>query len=242
MISIKQLSVSYHSNNVLQNLSLNLEDGEIYSLIGPSGCGKSTLLKVLSGIKNDFTGSIEYNGKPIQKESISIGYVPQNYGLLEWKTVKDNIYLPLKLHKKKINEAENEDILQSLEIKDLLKKYPQELSGGQKQRVALARAFIIRPNLLLMDEPFSALDAFTSSASQDLFLRIWSKYRVTTLFITHNISEAVSIGKHILLMNKTEKSIIEQIDNSTFGKTDNDIEKIQLTLKVKQLFEKGISE
>lgn len=241
MISIKQLSVSYSLNNVLQNLSLNLEDGEIYSLIGPSGCGKSTLLKVLSGIKNDYTGSIEYNGKPIQEEQLSIGYVPQNYGLLEWKTVKDNIYLPFRLHKKKINEAENEDILQSLEIKDLLKKYPQELSGGQKQRVALARAFMTHPNLLLMDEPFSALDAFTSSASQELFLRIWSKYKVTTLFITHNISEAVSIGKHILLMNKTEKRIIEQISNDTFGKTNNDTEKIQLTLKVKQLFEKGVS-
>jgi len=242
MISIKQLSTGYNSINVLQNLSLTLEEGEIYSLIGPSGCGKSTLLKVLSGIKKDYTGIIEYNGKPISKEPISIGYVPQNYGLLEWKTVKENIFLPLKLNKSKTNEDERDDILQSLEITDLLHKYPKELSGGQKQRVALARAFIIRPTLLLMDEPFSALDAFTSAASQDLFLRIWSKYKVTTLFITHNIPEAVAIGKHILLMNKTDRKITDRIDNTTFGKRDNDIERMELSLKIKELFEKGISE
>lgn len=242
MISIEQLSVCYGEEKVLQNFSLELNKGEIYSLIGPSGCGKSTLLKVLCGINKDYTGNISYNGKPIKTEAISIGYVPQNYGLLAWKTVKENIYLPLKLDKKKqINSAENNDILDSLEIRDLLKKYPAELSGGQKQRVALARAFITRPDLLLMDEPFSALDAFTSSASQELFLRIWSKYKVTTLFITHNITEATAIGKHILLMDNTKRKIFNRIENQYFGSANSQTEQMRLSLEIKNIFEKEIT-
>ena len=242
MISIKNLFVYYNTEKVLENFSAELNKGEIYSLIGPSGCGKSTLLKVLCGIKKDYSGEITFNDKPIKSEAISIGYVPQNYGLLAWKTVYENIYLPLKLDKKKqINETEVNDILNSLEIRDILNKYPSELSGGQKQRVALARAFIARPDLLLMDEPFSALDAFTSSASQELFLRIWSKYKVTTLFITHNIAEATSIGKHILLMDKAERKIFHQVENEYFGLDDKENEKVQLAIHLKTIFEKEIT-
>jgi len=241
MISIKNLSVKYGQSEILKDFSMELSDGDIYSLIGPSGCGKSTLLKVLSGIKKDYTGNIDYNGLPIDDQKISIGYVPQNYGLLDWKTVSANIYLPLKLDKNKVfREKENEDILHSLEIEDLLNRYPRELSGGQKQRVALARAFISQPDLLLMDEPFSALDAFTSVASQELFLRLWSKYRVTTLFITHNIHEAVSIGKHIVLVGKSSKKIVEQIENPTFGIDGDEIDKLQLADRIINMFRKKL--
>jgi len=242
MLSINNLSVAYGGEKVLTDFSLNLADGEIYSLIGPSGCGKTTLLKVLCGIKKDYTGNINYNAVNVDDKSVSVGYVPQNYGLLDWKTVEGNIYLPLKLDKsKKISDDENQDILTSLEINDLLKKYPSELSGGQRQRVALARAFVTRPSLLLMDEPFSALDTFTSSASQELFLRIWSKYKVTTLFITHNIMEAVSVGKHILMMSKTDRKIISQVENIYFEEPENETGKMRLATEVKKMFENSIS-
>jgi len=240
MISIKNLSVKYGQSEILEDFSLDLMKGEIYSLIGPSGSGKSTLLKVLCGIKKDYTGIIEYNGKPIEAQRISIGYVPQNYGLLDWKTAQDNIFLPLKIDRNKPGrEKENNDILHSLEITDLLKRYPRELSGGQKQRIALARAFISQPDLLLMDEPFSALDAFTSSVSQKLFMRLWEKYSVTTLFITHNILEAFSIGKHILLLGKSSKKIVSRIENPVFGKdpADAEPEKIKLSADIIKLFE-----
>ncbi|NDW18340.1 ABC transporter ATP-binding protein [Dysgonomonas sp. 216] len=241
MISINSLTVKYNETEVLKNFSLNLDKGEIYSMIGPSGCGKSTLLKVLCGIKKDYIGDVLYNGEPIEHAKLSVGYVPQNYGLLDWKKVEDNIYLPLMLDKnKKVKETEVLDILNSLEIEDLLKRYPRELSGGQKQRVALARAFISQPDLLLMDEPFSALDAFTSSASQKLFLRIWNKYKVTTLFITHNIQEAVSIGRHVLLMGKVSRNLIDNIDNPTFGVADSDMEKMQLANTIVKKFEETV--
>lgn len=217
MLSIEHLFVNYGQTKVLKDFSLRICEGEIYSLIGPSGCGKSTLLKVLCGIQKEYKGNIFYKGSTINHKLLYIGYVPQQYGLLDWIKVKDNIFLSSKLDKSKgINENEAKDIIQSLEIEDLLNRYPRQLSGGQKQRVALARAFVARPQLLLMDEPFSSLDTFTSKASQKLFLRLWKKYKVTTLFITHNIHEAVSIGKHIILMSKTPGQIIEQIENPLF--------------------------
>ena len=241
MISIKNLTVSYGRTEVLKDFSLSLAQGEIYSLIGPSGCGKSTLLRVLCGIKKEYSGSIEFNGKPVEQQKIPIGYVPQNYGLLDWKTVKQNIFLPLVLDKtKQPREKETRDILDSLEIEDLMNRYPRELSGGQKQRVALARAFISQPGLLLMDEPFSALDAFTSAASQELFLRLWNKYRVTALFITHNIHEAVSIGKHILLMDKSSGKIVKQIENHAFGDGNDRMEKLRLTDEIINMFSKTL--
>ncbi len=235
MISIRNLSVHYNRTEVLTNFCLEMEEGRIYSLVGPSGSGKSTLLKVIAGIKKDYIGEIEYNGIDISRYPVSIGYVPQNYGLLDWKKVSQNIELPWIINNiKPHREEEYQDIIESLEITNLLDRYPGELSGGQKQRIALARAFIMKPDLLLMDEPFSALDAFTSTASQKLFLRLWNKYRVTTLFITHNIHEAVSIGNCILLMGKNKKNIIGRFENTETTAGD------KLASEIYSKFEKSI--
>lgn len=234
MLSIKDLNAGYGTLNVLNDFSLDIREGEIYSLIGPSGCGKSTLLKVLCGIQ-PYAGTITYRGKEFNTKEISIGYVPQQYGLLDWKTVEQNILLPFLLHKdKKKQDSEIQDIIQSLEIEDMMNRYPSQLSGGQKQRVALARAFVSQPQLLLMDEPFSSLDTFTSEASQQLFLRLWDKYKVTTLFITHNIHEAVSIGKHIVLMGKSNGKIIDEIDNPLFNLGDKYEERIRFAASIIQ--------
>lgn len=242
MISINNLSASYGKTKVLDNFCLNLDDGESYALIGPSGCGKSTLLKILSGIHKEYSGDIIYNNQPLFSQKISIGYVPQSYGLLDWKTVKENILLPIKLNKSKsYNKTEAEDIIETLEIEDLMDRYPIQLSGGQQQRVALARAFIYKPDLLLMDEPFSSLDSFTSMRSQKLYLELWRKYNITTLFITHNIFEATATCKHILLMDKQSGTIVEQIENNTLGETDN-IQQMQLASHILNLFEERMTE
>ena len=233
MLSIENLEVKYGNTVALKDFSLTIKKGEIYSLIGPSGCGKSTLLKVLCGIIRNYSGQIAFNGEAFTPREVSIGYVPQHYGLLEWKTVKENIFLSYKLNSTKVlREAEVSEIINSLEIDDIQNRYPSQLSGGQKQRVALARAFISQPDILLMDEPFSSLDTFTSEASQRLFLRLWEKYKVTTLFITHNIHEAVSIGEHIIVMSKSPGRIIHQVENPLFNVSEYQEEKLRFVASI----------
>lgn len=221
MLLINSLNVNYGATEVLTDFSLSVKDGEIYSLIGPSGCGKSTLFKVLCGIQKNYSGDISLDGKKVSPQDIRIGYVPQHYGLLDWKTIKENIFLPAKLNRERtLPQSEIDYIIDALEIGELFDRYPSQLSGGQKQRVALARAFVSQPQLLLMDEPFSSLDTFTSETSQKLFLRLWKKYRITTIFITHNIYEALAIGEHIILMSKAPGRIIEEIDNVLFDQSE----------------------
>ncbi len=242
MIEIKDLSATYRDGKekVLYNFSLTLAEKESYALIGPSGCGKSTLIKILCGIHTEFSGTILYNSRPLFDQNLSIGYVPQSYGLLNWKTVKENIYLPYILDQtKKIDEKEAEEIIEILELEEMLDKFPLQLSGGQRQRVALARAFILRPDLLLMDEPFSSLDSFTSANSQKLYLELWKKYNITTLAITHNIAEAVELGKTILIMSKDSGKIINKLDNPSFL-NNNKLQKLEEMDKVMNVFSKVI--
>lgn len=218
MIVIENLQAGYDGAPVLQDFSLKLDKGAIYALIGPSGCGKSTLLRILCGIHRRYTGSILHNNIPWERANVAIGYVPQHYGLLEWKTIEQNIFLPLKVGKRKhASSPVTDEIIETLGIANLLKRFPKEISGGQKQRVALARAFIMQPDILLMDEPFSALDALTSQASQQLFLSLWQKWQTTTLFITHNMREAVAVGQHILVMSKEAHTITASLANPCFN-------------------------
>ena len=222
MISIKDLSVSYAgqqgSTLALDQLSIDFEPGQIYTCIGPSGCGKSTLLYVLSGIfREPYQGSILFNDQSLNPKVQRIGLVLQNYGLLPWKTVYQNSTLGLKIKK----ESYHQDpyityILAELGIEHLKHRYPKELSGGQQQRVAIARAFILQPELLLMDEPFSALDAISREEIQELFLHTWQQHNVTTLFITHSIDEALYLGSHIIVFSPAPGRILEVIENPCF--------------------------
>lgn len=238
MIRIKNLSAGYGQSRVLDNLSLALEAGEIYALIGPSGCGKSTLLKILCGILPPRGGSIEYKGRPVSGDNrMSIGYVPQNYGLLEWKTVRANIFLPLQIGRGRKDAqipADAATVVEELGLDELLERYPSELSGGQKQRAALARAFISQPDLLLMDEPFSALDAFTAEASQALFLAIWQRRRITTLFITHSMVEAAALGTRVLLMEPVRRIIGASLENPAAA--GSEAEKLAMAATLKECF------
>ncbi|MDD4801529.1 MAG: ABC transporter ATP-binding protein [Syntrophomonas sp.] len=225
MIEIKDLTVKYPGKNeatlVLDRLNITIATGDIYTFIGPSGCGKSTFLYVLAGILKDFSGTISIDGQDIDPKTQRIGLILQNYGLLPWKTVHQNIMLGIKIKKDPPELDEYKVyILNQLGIDDLLDRYPKELSGGQQQRVAIARAFLLNPDLLLMDEPFSALDAITREEMQELFLNIWKQNSVTTFFITHSVDEALYLGSKIVVFSPSPGRILEVLDNPCF-KLDN---------------------
>lgn len=227
MLKIENISVSYRvkgsSLEVLQNFSLQLEQGEILAVLGPSGCGKTTLIQVLAGMLPVDRGTVTMleGGKalPLNPKNHTISVIPQNCGLLPWKTVRQNCLLPLKLHHRRINEknrAELDEICRSLQVDSLLERYPRELSGGQVQRAALARAFLQEPDLLLMDEPFSALDAMTRSEAWALFLRIWTQKQPTTLLVTHSMEEALYLGKRIAMFDKEKGRFLTCMENPYF--------------------------
>ena len=231
MLKIDDISVSYRIKGkkvpVLQNFSLQLKQGEVLAALGPSGCGKSTLIQVLAGMLPTDSGTVtvatDIVDAPLNPKTHKIAVIPQNCGLLPWKTVRQNCLLPLKLHNLRIDDkklAELEETCRSLNVDSLLERYPRELSGGQVQRAALARAFLQKPDLLLMDEPFSSLDAITRSDAWELFLKIWRQRRPTTILVTHSMEEALYLGKKIAVLDKEKGRLLEQMDNPYFGQPD----------------------
>lgn len=220
MISVQELSVAYGENQqltpALDKVTIEIASGQIYTFIGPSGCGKSTFLYILAGILKDYQGIVTIDGKPVDPKKQRIGLILQNYGLLPWKNVYQNAMLGVKIKDQPADDPYVQYIFQQLGIEDLLGRYPKELSGGQQQRVAIARAFILKPDLLLMDEPFSALDAITREEIQDLFLNIWKQHQVTTVFITHSVDEALYLGSKIVVFSPAPGKIIDVIDNPCF--------------------------
>jgi len=241
MIKINNLNVSYKnaekSIRVIENANLTIKKGEICAVIGPSGCGKSTLLKVLAGIIVDYTGEVIIDGKKADPKIHRIGFIPQNYGLVKWKTVEENIFLSTKVKdgKKNIDMGFYEKILKELKLKDFTQRYPSQLSGGQMQRVSMARALLLKPNLLLMDESFSALDAMTREEVQELFLEVWEEHKVTTILVTHDIKEAIYLAKDIAVISKSPGTIVKVIQNSMFGRknVDTNIEHINMNSKLR---------
>ncbi|MCR4435690.1 MAG: ABC transporter ATP-binding protein [Clostridiales bacterium] len=223
MLEIKGLTVKYKVEGkeclALHHLDMKLEEGDICAVIGPSGCGKSTLLHVLSGILSDYSGLVTIDGGPVDPKQKRIGFVPQNYGLLEWANAYDNALLGLDIkHESRLGQGPYiEYILKQLGLWDIRSKYPSQLSGGQKQRIAIARSFILKPHLLLMDEPFSALDAITREEIQDLFLEVWKENKVSTVFVTHSMEEAVYIGRKIAVMSPSPGRIVKVLENPLFG-------------------------
>lgn len=226
MLEIKDLAVTYQSAQeaytALQGVNLSLPSGSTCAVIGPSGCGKSTLLKVLAGIITDYEGTVLFDDEPIMPAKQKIGFIPQNYGLLPWKNIEENIWLGLKLKNRqtKVDKSAVEFMMRQLGIDGLGKRYPGELSGGQQQRVSLARAFLLKPDLLLMDEPFSALDAITREEIQDVFLEVWKRQAVSTILVTHYVEEAVYLGQKIIILSSHLGQVSKVIDNPLFGGKD----------------------
>ncbi len=217
MIKVSNLDFSYQNEKVVENINFSIKEGKSLAIIGPSGCGKSTLIYLLAGLLKPDEGVIKINGNIINNIRKKTGVILQNYGLFPWKTVFDNVALGLKVRDYDKNKIDDmvKNALEKMGISELHNKFPAELSGGQNQRVAIARSLVLNPDLLLMDEPFSALDALTREEMQNLILKIHKENNLSYLIVTHNIDEAVFLGQEIAVMK--EGKFIHMIDNPYFG-------------------------
>ncbi|MEH7377540.1 ABC transporter ATP-binding protein [Neobacillus drentensis] len=209
MLSIKNLSYSFqsegNSNPIFNQISLDVKPGEFVSVIGASGSGKSTLFKLISGLLEPDQGDIMINGQKTGKRLGSIGYMPQKDLLLPWRTVLENVLLPLEVTKepKQARIPEIREWLSRFGLAEYEKAYPNELSGGMKQRVAFLRTLMSGKDLLLLDEPFGALDSLTKRNMHSWLLGLWGELQKTVLFITHDLEEAVLLSDRIYLLQDT---------------------------------------
>ena len=218
VVSAQGLSLTYPGNiEALKSVDLSIETGEFVSFIGPSGCGKTTLLRVVADLEQPTGGTVLVTGqKPEQaRQARAYGYVFQQPGLLPWRTVEGNIFLPLALMGQKRAEAAGRiaDVLKMVELDGFGSKFPWQLSGGMQQRASIARALAFDAELLLMDEPFGALDEIVRDRLNEQLLELWRATRKTVLFVTHSIPEAVFLSTKIAVMSPRPGRISKIIDN-----------------------------
>ncbi|SFQ94898.1 NitT/TauT family transport system ATP-binding protein [Desulfoscipio geothermicus DSM 3669] len=223
MVNVENLSVSYRQQRkevpALRGVSFAIPRGGTCALIGPSGCGKSTLLYVLSGLLGSFSGRVLVDDEPVQPLRRQTALILQDYGLLPWKKVFDNVGLGLDI--RGINGRERtarvQRVLLEVGLWEMRDRYPSQLSGGQRQRVAIARALALEPDLLLMDEPFSSLDALTREKLQKQLLDIWQKKRMTVVLVTHSIEEAIFLGQIIIVLSEHPGRVVDIVENPRVG-------------------------
>ena len=187
----------------LNGVNLDIKENEFICVVGPSGCGKSTLLNIIAGLDTPTSGAVYIDGKKIEGTGTERGVVFQQYALFPWLTVLKNVMFGLKLQGK--SDAEAKEIamkyIKMVQLEDFVNHYPKELSGGMKQRVAIARAYAVKPEVLLMDEPFGALDAQTRTQLQTELLKTWESERKTCFFITHDVEEAIILAQTVIIMS-----------------------------------------
>ncbi|MFZ5353080.1 MAG: ABC transporter ATP-binding protein [Bacillota bacterium] len=217
MIHLQDVSISYGKENALAGISLSIEKNTTCAIIGPSGCGKTTLIYAMAGLVRPDSGSVSIDGQLQTGIRQNTGVILQHYGLMPWKTAWKNVALGLQVRgvRKQDISHKVEAILKRLGIEQYAAKYPIQLSGGQKQRVAIGRTLALEPDVLLMDEPSSALDAITKEQLQNLILDIYKRNPVTMVLVTHNIEEAVFLGQRIVIMKKG--GIKKILENPYFG-------------------------
>lgn len=206
-VSLKNVTKKFGNNQVLSGIDMNVEKGEFVTLLGPSGCGKSTILRILAGLTDETTGSIFIDGKDMSNvapKDRQVGMVFQSYALFPNLTVKDNVGFGLAMQKVSKQEIEKrvDEILKIVHLSDKKDAYPAQLSGGQQQRVALARSIVVRPKVLLLDEPLSALDAQIRKSLQTDLRNIQKEIEMTMILVTHDQEEAMVVSDNIFLMNK----------------------------------------
>ena len=198
--------------HALTSVTTSMESGEFISMVGPSGCGKSTMLRLVAGLIKPTTGQLTVDGKEIGDPSPERGMMFQKATLFPWLTVYDNIAFSLKMQGKlKGNEDKVEKMIEIIGLQDFRKDYPGQLSGGMAQRVALVRALINEPEILLLDEPLGALDAFTRMNMQDEILKIWQEKQQLALMVTHDVDEAIYMGTRVLVMDAHPGRVIADI-------------------------------
>ena len=217
-VKIDNVRKVYQSRNgemiALNGVNLDIMENEFICVVGPSGCGKSTLLNIIAGLLEPTSGQVICDGKVVQGTGTERGVVFQQYALFPWMTVKKNVMFGLEL--KGIKGQEAEDIamkyIKMVQLEDFVNHYPKELSGGMKQRVAIARAYAVNPSILLMDEPFGALDAQTRTQLQQELLETWEKEQKTCFFITHDVDEAIILAQKVIIMSARPGRIKEIVD------------------------------
>jgi NitT/TauT family transport system ATP-binding protein len=220
LLEVKHLTKTFINENkkitVLENINFEVNKDEFLAIVGPSGCGKSTLLRIIGGLERYDEGEVLFHGKPIFVPTPEITMIFQQFGLLPWKTVLENIELPMEIHgiDKKRRRERALHFIKDVELDDFKGAYPYELSGGMKQRVGIARALALGPEILLMDEPFSSLDALTAESLRKEILDIWNdKTNVTDTFImvTHSIDEAVFMADRVIVLTCRPGKIIADV-------------------------------
>jgi NitT/TauT family transport system ATP-binding protein len=225
----------------LRDVSLSIERGEFVSLVGPSGCGKSTLLNMIGGLLGPSTGEISFAGREVTKPSRDVGMMFQSPVLLPWRTVLENVMLPIDVfgwkRKKYVDRAH--EILDLVGLKGFADAYPAQLSGGMQSRVSLSRVLLYEPDVLLLDEPFGALDEFTREALNLELLRIWEETNKTIVFVTHNIGEAVLLSQRIVVMRPRPGEIADIIDVDLPAHRDREVMRLpefaKLSFEVREL-------
>ncbi|MBQ7642988.1 MAG: ABC transporter ATP-binding protein [Clostridia bacterium] len=214
ILKLERISLKYHSDEsevaALENISFGVEKGEFVAIIGPSGCGKTSILSVIAGLLKPCGGKVYFSGKQLTKPTDSIGYMFQRDELFPWRTIEQNARLPLEIKKCDTPERRKkvDDLLKKYGLWDFRKSYPKQLSGGMRQRAALIRTLANSPELLLLDEPFSALDYQTRLTVCDDVYSIIRKEGKTAILVTHDISEAVSMADRIIILTKRPSHIL----------------------------------
>ncbi len=205
LLRVNRLRKTFYSGpdpkTVLNDVSFTLSAHDSLAVVGPSGCGKTTLLLMIAGLLPPSEGAISLEGSPVKGPTKSVALVLQHYGLFPWKTVAANIALGAGFQGIKVGNEDLQNLKRELGIEDLDHLYPGQLSGGERQRVALARAILLRPNLLLLDEPFAAIDTITRERLQNRLLAIFTQRRFSFVIVTHSFEEAVFLGKKILVLD-----------------------------------------
>ena len=241
---VDNLSLSYQQSNepaasflALKDVNLSIDKGEFVTVVGPSGCGKSTLLMLIAALLEPSAGSIALNGAQVTTPGSDRALVFQDFALLPWRTVLKNVEVGLEL--KKVPRAERERIarhyLDVVALQDFADRYPHQLSGGMRQRVAIARALCVDPEILLMDEPFGALDAQTRQVMGSELLRLWEADRKTVVFVTHDLDEAIYLADRIVVMSASPGRIIREIRVDLPRPRDLDIRNTLEFLEYRQL-------
>ncbi|WP_406534891.1 ABC transporter ATP-binding protein [Methanobrevibacter sp.] len=218
-IEIKNINKSFEGKkknlSVLDNINLTINDGELICLLGPSGCGKTTLLRLIAGLEHPTSGEIIANGEVVKKPSGDRAVIFQQYSLFPWLTVLQNVTFGLEMTKKGTKEeniAAAERYLESVGLIDFKDSYPHELSGGMKQRVAIIRSLLNHSPILLMDEPFSAVDMQTRHKLQEQLIGVWKRFENTIVFVTHDVDEAVYLADKIVILDKNPGRIARIVD------------------------------
>lgn len=213
LLQLQDIGMAYHTLNgeipALSHISFSINEGEFVSLVGPSGCGKSTILNLIAGLLKPEQGAITMQGIPLEKSPVTIGYMLQKDHLFEWRTIYENVILGLEIQKKLTKDRLDrvEQLLKDYGLEDFKQTRPSQLSGGMRQRAALIRTLALEPSLLLLDEPFSALDYQTRLNVSDDIGKIIKKEGKTALLVTHDISEAISMSDRVIVLTKAPASI-----------------------------------